>query len=224
MPQLGLPSHNLKMSRTAPATCGCFSFFFNYTATTEIYTLSLHDALPICVGSKSDPDGSAHCSKVKLIRPGRNQDGGCLERWGEILVRRRRYLRRRGRSTLLPRRGFGGRLRGNRTAAVADVGESQRVVTELDLHRSIALIHANRGHRALPLLGYDDWRKLRDQGVRAGQIGVRSGGAFDEEGRERDGVELAKSRKHVRRIGTGLGNKQRIAVAREARSDLIEIL
>src|SRR5438270_8648512 len=27
--------------------CSCF-FFFNDTATTEIYTLSLHDALPIC--------------------------------------------------------------------------------------------------------------------------------------------------------------------------------
>src|SRR6201992_4481874 len=26
----------------------CFVFFFNDTATTEIYTLSLHDALPIC--------------------------------------------------------------------------------------------------------------------------------------------------------------------------------
>src|ERR1039457_2098666 len=26
----------------------CFLFFFNDTATTEIYTLSLHDALPIC--------------------------------------------------------------------------------------------------------------------------------------------------------------------------------
>src|SRR5256885_12243054 len=26
-----------------------FIFFFNDTATTEIYTLSLHDALPICV-------------------------------------------------------------------------------------------------------------------------------------------------------------------------------
>src|SRR5216684_431101 len=26
---------------------GCFIFFFNDTATTEIYTLSLHDALPI---------------------------------------------------------------------------------------------------------------------------------------------------------------------------------
>src|SRR5215212_11817740 len=28
-------------------------FFFNDTATTEIYTLSLHDALPISVGSTS---------------------------------------------------------------------------------------------------------------------------------------------------------------------------
>ena len=28
---------------------GCVFFFFNDTATTEIYTLSLHDALPICV-------------------------------------------------------------------------------------------------------------------------------------------------------------------------------
>src|SRR5256885_6910053 len=27
-------------------------FFFNDTATTEIYTLSLHDALPICDGSR----------------------------------------------------------------------------------------------------------------------------------------------------------------------------
>src|SRR5256885_16248329 len=29
-----------------------FFFFFNDTATTEIYTLSLHDALPICAGGK----------------------------------------------------------------------------------------------------------------------------------------------------------------------------
>src|SRR2546430_13401548 len=27
----------------------CYFFFFNDTATTEIYTLSLHDALPICL-------------------------------------------------------------------------------------------------------------------------------------------------------------------------------
>src|SRR6266446_9459213 len=32
-----------------------FSFFFNDTATTEIYTLSLHDALPI-----SDPEAALH--------------------------------------------------------------------------------------------------------------------------------------------------------------------
>src|SRR2546422_8390062 len=30
----------------------CALFFFNDTATTEIYTLSLHDALPICSWSK----------------------------------------------------------------------------------------------------------------------------------------------------------------------------
>src|SRR2546429_2572059 len=31
----------------------CF-FFFNDTATTEIYTLSLHDALPICLTLRGD--------------------------------------------------------------------------------------------------------------------------------------------------------------------------
>src|SRR5438552_7192374 len=30
-------------------TTFCLSFFFNDTPTPEIYTLSLHDALPICV-------------------------------------------------------------------------------------------------------------------------------------------------------------------------------
>src|SRR5258708_14165800 len=38
------------LSSFIPATLSssCFFFFFNDTATTEIYTLSLHDALPIC--------------------------------------------------------------------------------------------------------------------------------------------------------------------------------
>src|SRR5690348_17725673 len=36
-----------------------FSFFFNDTATTEIYTLSLHDALPIC----GTPTRSAFASR-----------------------------------------------------------------------------------------------------------------------------------------------------------------
>src|SRR2546430_7585716 len=49
-----------------------FFFFFNDTATTEIYTLSLHDALPICKGffdlagkkhrhlPAGEPDGNEH--------------------------------------------------------------------------------------------------------------------------------------------------------------------
>src|SRR5687768_18436318 len=37
-------------------------FFFNDTATTEIYTLSLHDALPICEPDGLEPDdpGARH--------------------------------------------------------------------------------------------------------------------------------------------------------------------
>src|SRR5438552_9901509 len=38
-------------------------FFFNYTATTEIYTLSLHDALPI---SSVERRSGAH---VRVVRP-----------------------------------------------------------------------------------------------------------------------------------------------------------
>ena len=40
----------------------CFFFFFNDTATTEIYTLSLHDALPICFGT------CASCQRVAYRR------------------------------------------------------------------------------------------------------------------------------------------------------------
>src|SRR5260221_13454527 len=55
-------------------------FFFNDTATTEIYTLSLHDALPICLGEGTVGDSAcpAHRSAggglrdavgVQLARP-----------------------------------------------------------------------------------------------------------------------------------------------------------
>src|SRR5258707_655734 len=40
-------------------------FFFNDTATTEIYTLSLHDALPIFTGRRRDPaEGS--CAEIRI--------------------------------------------------------------------------------------------------------------------------------------------------------------
>src|SRR5215469_18968535 len=41
-----------------------FFFFFNDTATTEIYTLSLHDALPIAAGD-NDP---ANAGRAELAR------------------------------------------------------------------------------------------------------------------------------------------------------------
>src|SRR5256885_13977947 len=38
-------------------------FFFNDTATTEIYTLSLHDALPICRVCRCHPPSSGCCCR-----------------------------------------------------------------------------------------------------------------------------------------------------------------
>src|SRR2546422_2117123 len=42
-----------------------FFFFFNDTATTEIYTLSLHDALPISAGGNPVTLASGNCSKMR---------------------------------------------------------------------------------------------------------------------------------------------------------------
>src|SRR2546430_6246356 len=41
-------------------------FFFNDTATTEIYTLSLHDALPISTGAESVWTARGQCSARRL--------------------------------------------------------------------------------------------------------------------------------------------------------------
>src|SRR5258708_12881241 len=38
-----------------------FFFFFNDTATTEIYTLSLHDALPISIARRHPPENYRGC-------------------------------------------------------------------------------------------------------------------------------------------------------------------
>src|SRR5215813_13637321 len=49
---------------------GVFFFFFNETATTEIYTLSLHDALPILTpmsGRRSTTWGWATCSSLSSV-------------------------------------------------------------------------------------------------------------------------------------------------------------
>src|SRR5438445_4037346 len=55
------------------------SFFFNEPATTEIYTLSLHDALPICNLSFHEKEGGADrencCGAVSAGVPGRERAG-----------------------------------------------------------------------------------------------------------------------------------------------------
>src|SRR3712207_8564035 len=60
-----------------------FVFFFNDTATTEIYTLSLHDALPISVSAAtnlSGPDLAGVTGSVRLDVLVAAQDG-----WSAVL-------------------------------------------------------------------------------------------------------------------------------------------
>src|SRR3712207_9382830 len=69
-------------------------FFFNDTATTEIYTLSLHDALPICPGPR-DPRDRAR--RPLHVRP--------RARAGDAL---RRHLPAASRAAARPRGGGAG--------------------------------------------------------------------------------------------------------------------
>src|SRR6266511_6185708 len=48
----------------------CYFFFFNDTATTEIYTLSLHDALPISVRSASSSTPRKSGVSTSMLAPG----------------------------------------------------------------------------------------------------------------------------------------------------------
>src|SRR2546429_8565379 len=63
-----------------------FFFFFNDTATTEIYTLSLHDALPISqlpyrlLADGDDGRHIAHVADVVLVRQHGIADDGALQR------------------------------------------------------------------------------------------------------------------------------------------------
>src|SRR5690349_23091044 len=45
-----------------------YFFFFNDTATTEIYTLSLHDALPIWTGCARGPDERRFAYQALAVR------------------------------------------------------------------------------------------------------------------------------------------------------------
>src|SRR2546422_11479983 len=71
----------------------CVFFFFNDTATTEIYTLSLHDALPI---SRRPPTEDRH---GQALRGGPRDHYGRLDRdfRHAHVVAARRHLRARAR-------------------------------------------------------------------------------------------------------------------------------
>src|SRR5256885_16763018 len=63
--------------------CLFFFFFFNDTATTEIYTLSLHDALPICGTAEqvwgeilSDFERDSYILATKVFFPMTDEDRG----------------------------------------------------------------------------------------------------------------------------------------------------
>src|SRR6266511_1472750 len=54
-----------------------YFFFFNDTATTEIYTLSLHDALPILIASsiaKADSSGSVQIASARRSKRSRSEE------------------------------------------------------------------------------------------------------------------------------------------------------
>src|SRR5258708_24061211 len=64
-----LSSLALLIDLTYISSSSLFFFFFNDTATTEIYTLSLHDALPIfSARTRSTAAGSARASRGKGTR------------------------------------------------------------------------------------------------------------------------------------------------------------
>src|SRR5258708_30382730 len=83
-----------------------FFFFFNDTATTEIYTLSLHDALPISTGAlgrRTLPERSPRCLfRLRQGRPSSRcsrralEDRGFPEKLSAVQGDHRRPLRRAG--------------------------------------------------------------------------------------------------------------------------------
>src|SRR2546430_12082626 len=65
------------MCRRCWVCCDFIVFFFNDTATTEIYTLSLHDALPIYLSPTYARDDKSLESVASRLADERARRGGC---------------------------------------------------------------------------------------------------------------------------------------------------
>src|SRR6476660_9591371 len=85
----------LKPMRLKTRSSASLSFFFNDTATTEIYTLSLHDALPISL---------AHVHRSPRGAPGGL--AGDAGHHGRVPAQGRRFLRRQPRPRPAARRAL----------------------------------------------------------------------------------------------------------------------
>src|SRR3712207_7633289 len=60
----------------------CLFFFFNDTATTEIYTLSLHDALPICDVAAGSVEARHEAALDEVIGQNEHDGDRCRGRFG----------------------------------------------------------------------------------------------------------------------------------------------
>src|SRR2546429_1167440 len=105
-----------------------FFFFFNDTATTEIYTLSLHDALPIW----------GRRDRARLRRHGRP------DRRGPEGDRRPRHRRRRRRGEV--RRGSGGH------GSSDEQGRRSRVAVAEDVHGGAGTHGAGAGYAKISVV------------------------------------------------------------------------
>src|SRR5258708_23760986 len=69
MTHIVMRPHPIPFISMPPSSLCSFFFFFNDTATTEIYTLSLHDALPISPSVDAFDEGAAKNRQNANIRP-----------------------------------------------------------------------------------------------------------------------------------------------------------
>src|SRR5258707_11743761 len=105
--------------------CTFFFFFFNDTATTEIYTLSLHDALPI-----SACEGGARARALRAPLPRRDRRGarrrlGCRAGdQGDAAALGRRRLAGRPRRVRLPAARAAARARARALTLLSRRGRS----------------------------------------------------------------------------------------------------
>src|SRR6476646_7666983 len=88
---------------------GFFFFFFNDTATTEIYTLSLHDALPISVGEqpgapRQRPGHAGHQHAPGDRKSTRLNSSHTVISYAVFCLKNKKQRRRRGPARLPARR------------------------------------------------------------------------------------------------------------------------